>query len=126
MFLRDSNRLADNLQVYVRLTGFMVIKLSVGEILQYLVWYNEGHLPFYVTCRKCKHKWVIKIESDHVPYLWDGRVKANCPHPGQIGFVIQPGENGYMVQHYWLESSLREVYGHNSNCLVDRQITDFC
>jgi hypothetical protein len=34
-------------ELYVRVFGSLAVKLKVGEILRYLVWYEEGHLPFY-------------------------------------------------------------------------------
>jgi len=130
--LMAHNQVPEEVEVYVRVAGFLVMKLKVGEILRYLVWYEQGHRPLYVKCPECGGTSVLRVECGQEDSLWKGLLMANCPHPNQVSFHLHLDENAFPLQDYWLVCALREVYRHRNDDLefktsklVDRKITEF-
>ena len=129
----EPNRVSEDLQVNVRVAGFLLVKLKVGEILRYLAWYEQGHRPLYVKCPVCGGISILRVECGQEESLLEGKLMANCPHPDQVNFPLRLDENAFPVQGYWLVCALRDVYKHwnddfeyKTNQLIDQKITDFC
>ena len=130
--LMGHNQLPEEPEVCVRVVGFLVMKMKVGEILRYLVWYEQGHTPIYVKCPQCGNSWIAQVQCGDEEKLSKGRLNANCPHAHQVSFHAHLGENAHVLQQYVLVSALRDVYRHRTydfefktNEFVDRKITDF-
>ncbi len=126
------SQLPEDRDVYVRVVGFLAVRLKVAEILRYLVWYEQGHSPIYVKCPECGNSWIAQVECGDEEKLWRGKLNANCPHANQVSFHLHLGENAHRLQLYWLASALREIrreWTHDFelkiNELVDRKITEF-
>ncbi len=102
-----------------------MVKLTVGEILKYLVWHESKHSPFYVKCPKCGRFWVAMVGWWNNRKLFEGKLRANCPHKNQVFFYVHPGENAHFLREDSLHNALRESYGPKLNRLLDRKLTDF-
>lgn len=124
--MHTDNPLPEEPTFYVRVgSGFLVVKLTVGEILRCLVWHQNNHSPFYVKCPKCGRVWVTMVEWWNNRKLFEGKLKANCPHNDQVLFDVRPGENAFFLREDSLRSAFRESYGQKPNDLINRKITEF-
>jgi hypothetical protein len=126
----SNSQLSEDKEVCVRVAGFLAKKLNVGELLRYLIWYEQGFSPIYVKCPECGNNWIAQVEDEEK--LSEGKLKANCPHANQVSFHVRLGENAHRLQLYWLASALREIrrewsheFEFKTNELIDKKITEF-
>lgn len=123
--MHTDNRLPEEPTVYVRVgSGFLVVKLTVGEILKYLVWHENDQAPFYVKCPKCGKSGIAMVEWWNSGKLFEGKLKVNCPHK-EVYVDVHPGKNAHFLRKQSLISALRESYRPRVDELMDRKLTEF-
>ena len=118
------NQLPEEHEVYVRVAGFPSKKLTIGEILLYLVWYEEGHTPVYVKCPECGNSRIARAQCGDDEKLWRGELNVNCPHANQEADPSQRSVESFGCYGVWV--SILKLSSYCSPCQSGRNRDILC